>query len=321
MKYILKLLVGIALMVLIFTWAYPDNNSVNSKIILVAGGTFQMGNIFSGGDEDEFPVHEVTLDSYYVCKYEVTVGEFREFVKATGYKTTAEIDGGAKIFDGVQMVHDSSTCWRNVNFKQNDNHPVIFVSWYDAVAYCNWLSTKEGLEPGYSGEGDNIICNFEANGYRLPTEAEYKYAARCRGKDYKYAWGNGEPYINDVKATNIRDEAALRGWGEEAVKNYWQGYDDEYLCTSPVGTFAPNEQGIYDMSGNVYEWCWDWYSEDYYKNSPVKNPLGVEIGELRSYRDVGYGCLPDRDRSANRGMGKPGDRFDNVGFRLVRSVR
>ncbi|MBN1211000.1 MAG: formylglycine-generating enzyme family protein [candidate division Zixibacteria bacterium] len=321
MRSAVKLLVGIALMVLIFTWAYPDNNNADSKMVLVDGGTFRMGNIFSEGDEDELPVHEVMLDAFYISKYEVTVGEFREFVKATGYKTTAETEGGANIFDGVKMVHDSSACWRNVNFKQSDNHPVIFVSWYDAVAYCNWLSTKEGLIPCYSGVGDRVTCNFEAKGYRLPTEAEYEFAARCRGKEYKYAWGNGEPYINDIKAANIRDEAALREWGPEVVKTYWYDYDDEYVFTSPVGMYAPNEQGVFDMSGNVYEWCWDWYNENYYRDSPSKNPRGPESGELRCCRDVGYGCLPEKDRSANRGKGKPGDRFDNVGFRLVRSAR
>ena len=320
MRYLLKLLGGMILTVFICSAVYSDNNnSTNSEMVLVPGGTFQMGNIFSGGNEDELPVHEVTLDSFYIGKNEVTVGEFGKFVNATGYKTTAETDGGADVFDGTRMVHDSSACWRKVNFKQNNDHPVIFISWYDAVAYCNWLSTREGLEPCYSREGDNIACNFEADGYRLPTEAEYEYAARCGGRDYKYAWGNGEPYINDIKAANILDETALREWGGGA-DDCWHGYDDKFDYTSPVGTFAPSEQGLYDMSGNVFEWCWDRYAASYYRNSPIENPRGPDRGEMRSYRDAGYDSPPDNCRAAGRGKAKPGDRFHDVGFRLVRAV-
>jgi formylglycine-generating enzyme required for sulfatase activity len=278
-----------------------------------------MGDIFDDGRENEKPVHDVTLDSYYMGKYEVTVGEFGEFVKATAYMTTAEMDGGARIFDGRAMVLDSSASWRNVNFKQDESHPVVCVSWYDAVEYCNWLSRKEGRQPCFSGSGDSIICDFQADGYHLPTEAEWEFAARSRGREYKYAWGNGDPYIDGLKAANIRDETALRLWGKEHVLTWWQGYDDGYLFTSPVGTYAPNELGLYDMSGNVYEWCWGWFDDGYYRYSPSNNPRGAATGEMRCCRDVGYGCLAISMRVISRGKAAPDYRFLHGGFRLARS--
>jgi formylglycine-generating enzyme required for sulfatase activity len=310
---------------IIFVPVFPDDLqkiSVNSKsdMVLVEGGTFQMGDVFGDGEDDERPVHEVTLDSYYIGKYQVTVGDFREFVEATGYKTTAELEGGAQIFDGSRMIDDSSACWHHVNFPQDNNHPVVCVSWYDAVEYCNWRSKKEGLRPCYRGKGDQTVCDFQANGYRLPTEAEWEFAARSRGEEYKYAWGNGDPYIDGKPAANIRDETAKTEWGTN-VKTWWHGYDDGYLFTSPVGTFAPNDLGLYDFSGNVYEWCWDWYNETYYQRSPSKNPCNNEIDSMRICRNVGYGCLPKSMRTVNRGMAEPDFRFLHGGFRLARSYR
>jgi len=114
-------------------------------------------------------------------------------------------------------------------------------------------------------------------------------------------------------------EAAKKGWGD-AVKTYWEGYDDGYLFTAPVAAFAPNELGVYGMSGNVYEWCWDWFDEKYYEYTPSENPRGADSGSMRLCRDVGYGCLLDVARSCNRGKAKPGFRFLHGGFRLAQSV-
>ncbi|MFZ5980784.1 MAG: formylglycine-generating enzyme family protein, partial [Candidatus Zixiibacteriota bacterium] len=269
MKYVVNFVV-VTLVIVFFVFGCASRSAKNPDMVFVEGGTFAMGNLFTGGSEDELPVHEVKLDSYYIGRYEVTVGEFAEFVEAASYVTTAEQEGGAEIFDGTKMVPDSNACWNRVNFKQEDDYPVVCVSWFDAVEFCNWLSKHDGLTPCYRGEGDAIVCDFAADGYRLPTEAEWEFAARCRGQEYRYAWGNGEPYINDEKAANIRDEAAKRGWGE-AVRTYWQGYDDGYLFTAPVTAFAANELGIYGMSGNVYEWCWDRFDDKYYSYSPSEN--------------------------------------------------
>jgi formylglycine-generating enzyme required for sulfatase activity len=125
------------------------------------------------------------------------------------------------------------------------------VDWYDAAAFCNWLSDKEGRTPCYSGAGKGTACDFSADGYRLPTEAEWEYAARGgqQGRGTKYA-GSDNP-----------DEA---GW-------YAANSDGR---THPVGEKLPNELGLYDMSGNAFEWCWDWYGEDYYASSPANDPKG-----------------------------------------------
>jgi formylglycine-generating enzyme required for sulfatase activity len=289
-------------------------------MILVGGGTFEMGDVFGDGDADELPVHTVTVDSFYLSPYELTVGEFAEFVAATGYVTTAEKEGGAQIFSGEAMVHDSAASWKNVNFPQDNSHPVVCVTWYDAIAYCNWRSRLDGLMPCFAGEGNNTTCDFSADGYRLPTAAEWEFAARSRGKDYKYAWGNGEPYIDGHKAANIRDETAKREWKEHVV-TWWKDYDDGYLFTSPVGTYASNDIGLYDISSNVYEWCWDWFDSSYYEVSPEVNPLGADSGIYRCCRDVGYGCLFNSMRVIGRGKAAPDYRFLHGGFRLARSVQ
>ncbi len=285
-------------------------------MVFVEGGAFQMGNTVGGGDDDELPVHEVTLDSYLIGACEVTVGEFREFVEAAGYMTTAERDSGASVFIGKKVEKRGDANWKNPYYEQDDRHPVVCVSWYDAVEYCNWRSGKEALEPCYRGNGDSVRCDFSANGYRLPTEAEWEFAARSRGRRIKFAWGDSMPYIDDRPAGNTRDEAANREW---EIKNYWKGYDDGYARSSPVGSFAPNELGVYDISGNVYEWCWDWFDGRYYEYSPVDNPAGPPAGEMRSCRDAGFACAIRHEAVASRGLGIPSLTFSWGGFRLSRS--
>jgi sulfatase modifying factor 1 len=129
--------------------------------------------------------------------------------------------------------------------------PVIHVDWYDVVAYCNWLSEEESLAPCYSGVGKNSTCDFSANGYRLPTEAEWEYAARGGRKSQGFTFAG----------SNNPDEVA---W-------YDANSDDR---PHPVGQKQPNELGLYDMSGNLFEWCWDWYGKDYYATSPASDPQG-----------------------------------------------
>ncbi len=288
------------------------------EAVLVEGGVFQMGNIFEGGDADERPVHEVALDSYLIGKHEVTVGEFGEFVAATGYVTTAEQGDGARVFVGTKVEKRPDANWRNVYYEQDDRHPVVNVSWYDAIQYCTWRSRNEGLASCYSGTGDEIACDFEAEGYRLPTEAEWEYAARSRGKAVEFSWGDGDPYIDGRPAGNTRDEAAKREWD---IENVWQGYDDGYAWTAPAGTFAANELGICDISGSVYEWCWDWYDENYYEKSPRRNPTGADTGTMRACRDAGFACAIRHECVASRGLAVPSLTFSWGGFRVARSVR
>jgi len=167
--------------------------------VYVEGGSFMMGS--NDGEDDVKPVHKVTVSPFWIGKYEVTVEEFREFVDDTGYRTDAERKGGAYIWNGSNWEQKSDANWRNPYFPQNDRHPVTCISWYDALTYCNWRSGREGLRSVYSIKGGanlsdwskgEIICDWTANGYRLPTEAEWEFAALggVKSKGYKYSGSN-----------------------------------------------------------------------------------------------------------------------------------
>ena len=270
----------------------------NEGMVFVKGGCFEMGDIFGDGQKDERPVHEVCVDDYYIGKYEVTVGEFREFFNKSGYRTEAETGGGVFYWTGKKWKKDSRKNWESPGFSQTDNHPVVGVSWNDAQEYMKWLSKKTGRK------------------YRLPTEAEWEYAVKSGGKKVRYAWGNGEPYIKGKKAANIADESAKKKFG---WMGSWEGYDDGYVYTSLVGNFEPNELGLYDMTGNVWEWCSDWYSSDYYKKSQSQshNPEGPSSGSGRVVRGGGWNDFPRSVRASDRGRQWPDSRSDILGFRLA----
>lgn len=246
-------------------------------MVHIRGGWFEMGS--SEGEEDEKPVHMVYVNDFFMEKYAVTRGEFRDFIGETDYQTDAETGGGSYVYDGTEWKQKPDASWLNPYFKQTNDHPVVCVSWNDAIAYCNWRSQKEGLTPVYTITKNTVNANFSANGYRLPTEAEWEYAARCGEKGYKYSWGDGDP--QGKSGGNIADEAlkrALPKWPWEI----WKGYDDGYVYTAPVGSFELNDFGLYDMTGNAWEWCWDWYGKEYYKNSPKRNPQGPSSGDYSS---------------------------------------
>ena len=269
----------------------------SNDMVYVEGGSFSMGS--TEGDDSEKPIHLVYVDGFYISPTEVTVGEFRRFVNVTGYRTDAEKGGGAYVWIGSSYKKKNDANWKNTYFTQTDNHPVTCVSWNDAVAYCNWKSRSEGLTSCYTGSGSNITCNFSANGYRLPTEAEWEYAARGGDNSRGYTYSG---------SSNV-DEA---GW-------YW---DNSGNKTHPVGQNKANEMGLYDMSGNVWELCSDWYSKDYYKNSPGRNPQGPSSGRGRVLRGGSWFDEPQSSRCANRwdgpDYGYDLSRCSNSGFRCVR---
>jgi formylglycine-generating enzyme required for sulfatase activity len=230
----------------------------DDTMVFVKGGTFQMGS--NSGDSDENPVHTVTVSDFYIGKYEVTQKEWKEVMG---------------------------------NNRKGDNLPVEQVSWYDAVEFCNKKSRKEGLTPCYSGSGKNITCNFNANGYRLPTEAEWEYAARGgnKSRNYKYSGSNT---IGDV------------AWYQS----------NSGSKTHPVGKKQANELGLYDMSGNVWEWCWDWYGN--YSSSSQTNPRGASYGSNRVFRGGSWYYNAFSCRVADRLNRNPGSSGNFIGFRLVR---
>lgn len=239
-----------------------------NDMVLVEGGTFQMGGNDYVAHDIEKPVHTVTVSSFYMSKYPVTQAEYQ------------------------------AVMGNNPSHFKGDQRPVDSVSWYEAVEYCNKRSEKEGLTPCYTidgDDGDDVTCNWEANGYRLPTEAEWEYAARGgkHNSPYKYS---GSDNIDEV------------AWYRENSRSE----------THEVGKKKANVLGIHDMNGNVEEWCWDWFDEDYYSNSPENNPLGPASSGYRVLRggtrnDYGCGC-----RNSKRASFRPGGRVRDWGFRVVR---
>ena len=227
-----------------------------SEMVLIPAGSFEMGDHFDEGDDDELPIHQVELDAFYMDVREVTVGQFREFVNQSGYKYGGDWDVVAEYSPG-------------------DEYPMICVDWNDATAYAEWA------------------------GKRLPTEAEWEYAARGGLVGKRYSWEDDESLARDYANYDGTDG-----------KDKWE------YC-SPVGSFAANGYGLYDMAGNVWEWCADWYGSDYYSKSPGKNPLGPDSGSSRVLRGGGWSNYTYYLRVAYRGYYFPHNRIDGLGFRCV----
>lgn len=238
------------------------------EMTLVKGGTFKMGNTFEEVFEDELPVHDVTLNDFYIGTYELSQAEWKNVMGTNPSKFKA------------------------------DNEPVENISWFDAVDFCNKLSTKEGLTPCYTyGRNKSVTFNAAANGYRLPTEAEWEYAARggVQSKNYVYAGSNN---IEEV------------GWFK----------DNSGGTAHDTGVKRPNELGLYDMSGNVWEWCWDWYSNAYQSDKAL-NPQGTTIGTERCRRGGSWYQISKSARSSNRLGTPPHLSFPYVGVRIVRNAK
>jgi formylglycine-generating enzyme required for sulfatase activity len=260
-------------------------------MVFIKGGCFDMGDTFGDGEDDEKPVHEVCVDDFYMGEHEVTVGEFRDFVNETGYKTEAESGGGCVYYTGSEFQIGRDKYWDNPGFSQTDRSPVTCVSWNDANKLIKWKKRNTGLN------------------YRLPTEAEWEYAARGGGKKVKFSGFSGELEI--YKYGNFCDDNCDFNW---KTKNQ----NDGYKYTAPVGSFKPNGIGLYDMSGNVYEWVSDWYGKDYYRNSPKDNPKGPGSGEYRALRGGSWDDKPLHLRAANRFRGLPDERSNSRGgFRIA----
>jgi formylglycine-generating enzyme required for sulfatase activity len=290
-------------------------NSIGMPLVLIPDGRFQMGSPNTHPDRytEEEPQHEVQItQSFYLGKYAVTRGQFRKFIDATGHPTEADKDGkggGGYDADKKQFYYPVvGRNWLNTGFDQTDEHPVVNVSWNDAQAFCEWLSHKEGKK------------------YRLPTEAEWEYSCRAHSTTRFYS-GDDEDSLRRV--ANIADKSLKLKWDYTNLKNKtyeklitdWfdrVSWDDGYPFTAPVGKFQPNAFGLYDMHGNVWQWCQDSYERDYYKNSPNRDPQGPVAGSFRVIRGGSFDD-PARDcRAARRYRYDPADRYYDIGFRVVR---
>lgn len=270
------------------------------EFVFVKGGCFDMGDTFGVGHEDEKPVHEVCLDGFYIGKYEVTNAEFERFISETGYVTTAEKSGtgwGASGSGKEDIVRKKGINWKHPlwpsdTMKNKMSHPVVQISWDDTQEYIKWLNKKTGKE------------------YHLPTEAEWEYAARSGGKNERFAGFSDESKL--YKYANFCDTNCR--YEEEETK----GQNDGYKYTSPVGSYRPNGLGIYDMSGNVSDWCQDWYGINYYRNRSKNNPKGPLSGSYRVVRGGGWGDGLWGLRASVRQGCYPGLRCPTLGFRLAR---
>jgi formylglycine-generating enzyme required for sulfatase activity len=236
---------------------------VPKDMVLIPGGTFTMGSSESDSDflDWEGPRHEVTLNAFYMGKYTVTQKEYETIMG------------------------------NNPSQSQVPAMPVESISWYNALEYCNARSKRERLKPVYAINGDSVLWETGANGYRLPTEAEWEYACRA-GTNTRYNTGD------------TISPAQARFHAETPVE---------------AGSFPPNAWGLYDMHGNVYEWCWDRYGD--YSAEPEINPLGPEFGSRRIIRGGSAASDARHLRSSERGRVEPGVRNINLGFRVIRNVK
>ena len=266
--------------------------------VLVKAGQFTMGSppteVSRYEDESQ---HLVKLShDFLMAKYDITVGEFREFVLSSAYVTQAEKEKGGRVITNGTEVDRTDANWRNPYFRQSDADPVVLVTWRDAVTYCNWRSAKEGLQPSYTIQGADVRWNQGANGYRLPTEAEWEYAARGGADGSK----NYKIFAGSDKA----DEVA------------WYGNNSEGR-THPVGQKKPNELGLYDMCGNAAQWCWDWL--DAYPTVPQTDPTGGARGPFHAVRGGWWYISAGWSRTAVRSSHVGENNCSAaLGFRLVR---
>ncbi|HQO10172.1 MAG TPA: SUMF1/EgtB/PvdO family nonheme iron enzyme [Clostridiales bacterium] len=312
MKKWLPIVLAVMLAGIIF-WSCSDDYSTESpdpiEMVYIQGGTFQMGDSFSEGNSEELPVHSVTLDSFYIGKYEVTQAEWSDYMPAENWSS----------------------------YGTGDNYPAYYVSWYEIIKYCNLRSIAEGLTPVYTitsstdpaewGEvptdhntvWDAAICNWKANGYRLPSEAEWEYAARGGLSGQRFPNGATISHsTNGDTQANYCAQPSLYTYDVSPTTDYNPVY---YGTSSPVGSFPPNGYGIYDMAGNLCEWCWDWYSSSYYSISPSSNPTGPTTDSFRVERGGYWSYTANHCRVASRFylFHFPSYSDKNIGFRLSRT--
>ena len=264
------------------------------EFVWVRGGCFWMGSpdYEKDREHDEGPMHRVCVDDFWMGKYPVTRGQFRRFVDETGFRTDADKEGWAYNLKEGRWDKQQGGNWRFPGFDQSDSHPVVDVSWNDAKAVAEWLSRH--------GNGK----------FRLPSEAEWEYGCRAGTVTARF-WGNHPDKA--CAYANVADQSAQRRFPGWAVHNCKDGY----VFTSPVGSFRPNPFGLYDILGNVCEWCEDTYASDAYSKSRRDNPVYTGGGQHRVIRGGSWYNRPAYVRCAYRGLGCPAVRGNLLGFRLV----
>ena len=260
-----KYFFGLILVGFLFLSCVPQKNEykASGNMIFIKGGKFTMGSSSREQDRDiDEMQRRITVSSFYIGKSEVTQKEFMELMNI------------------------------NPSAFKDDSLPVENISWFYAIEYCNRLSMNEGLTPVYSSDGVNVIFNRNANGYRLPTEAEWEYACRA-GKKSAYFTG-------------------------KRITHRHANFGSNLGTTSSAGRQAPNPWGIFDMPGNVFEWCWDWHG--FYDKDDLIDPQGPAAGSNRVIRGGSWANGENTLRSAYRNFFSPSSGNDRIGFRLARNT-
>lgn len=274
-------------------------NTIGMKLVQIRAGNFLMGAV-EGHEVAEKPRHRVRFKKPFLMgKFEVTRGEFRKFADAANYKTLPETDeeGAMGYTNNPRRPFKASLdfSWRNVGFAQTDKHPVVNVTWDDAVKFCEWLSKEERKI------------------YRLPSEAEWEWACRA-GSIERYNLGD------DASALELQVNLADLSLNRKMMAMAPAKWDDGFPFTAAVGSFKPNRFGLHDMHGNVREWCGDWFDREYYSKGPIHDPRGPAMGEMRVCRGGGWLDSPETCRSACRMGLFPSERAPYVGFRVICEV-
>jgi sulfatase modifying factor 1 len=278
-----------------------------SGFVLIPAGSFKMGDAFGEGESAERPVHAVTVSAFFLQERETTKAEWdtvRGWALADGY--TFDNPGDAK----------------------DKKYPVHTISWYDVVKWCNARSQKEGLVPCYYTDtkhtqvyktGQVNVNNkqvlWTANGYRLPTEAEWEKAARGGLAGKRFPWGD------TITHSLANYESTPTGYDVSPTRGRHPKYAiGNYPHTSPVGIFDPNGYGLYDMTGNVWEWCWDWHDDQYYSSGANSNPRGSTLGSNRVFRGGSWNVNAIYGRVSDRSRNNPSGTYWDCGFRPARGL-
>jgi len=302
---------------------------VPDDMVFIPGGTFDMGDNLNEGDSWELPVHTVTVDSFYMGQYMVTSEEYCHYLNSGILAGDVKFDGGIvyafsdssnsfpycdthSYYDDSQIDYSGGIfSVRTKSGRDMSIDPMVEVSWYGAVGYCNWRSQEEGKQECYSLSAWN--CDFSKKGYRLATEGEWEYAARGGLSGRRFPWGDtiSHSQANYFSSSSYSyDISPTRGFHPTWL-------DGVFPFTSAVDSFAASGYGLYDMAGNVFEWCYDWYDLDYYDYSPTENPTGALSGGFRVVRGGVWEGYASNCRVAYRSGRRPERRYGGGGFRVV----
>jgi formylglycine-generating enzyme required for sulfatase activity len=308
------------------------NPCVPDDMVYIPDGEFEMGDHHGDGDSNELPPHAVLLDSFLMSKFEITNQQYCDALNSGYDAGKIKVDGGI-----VYKSSDSSNLYPYCDTHSSDadsqidfndvsgtfsvrtkggrdmsNDPMVQVSWCGAAAYCNWRSRQEGYEVCHNPS--TWECDFSKHGYRLPTEAEWEYAARGGNPYYRFPWGDT---ISHSQA-NYHADPCSYPYDVSPTSGFHPDWDDGiFPYTAPVGSFSANGYGLYDMTSNVWEWCNDWYDSNYYSASPYDNPQGPASDTSRVLRGGSWSSAAGNCRVAHRLSNVPDFRYFNRGFRIV----